>query len=151
MDLEKLTEISNSVTVADQIIQVLNAICEKLGIVIDWSSKNITPYLLQLMERIVHYRMYKAIVFGSIFLILFIFFFVIIKKYLIVYDKETKDWDYNDDTWDGFFTPFMVVCDVIFLCFLIWNIIIIGECFIFPEKATLDYIKSFYNTYQMFH
>ena len=63
MDLEKLTEISNSVTVADQIIQVLNAICEKLGIVIDWSSKNITTYLLQLMERIVHYRMYKAIVF----------------------------------------------------------------------------------------
>lgn len=32
-------------TVSDQIINVLDALCEKFGLVIDWTSENVVPYL----------------------------------------------------------------------------------------------------------
>lgn len=43
-------------TVSNQIIAVLDAICEKFGIVIDWTASNITPYLQDLCHRIVAYE-----------------------------------------------------------------------------------------------
>ena len=43
-------------TVSNQIIAVLDAICEKFGIVIDWTASNIMPYLQDLCERIVTYE-----------------------------------------------------------------------------------------------
>ena len=41
--------------VSDQIIKVLDNLCEKFGLAIDWSSKNIQPYLEELMEKCVNY------------------------------------------------------------------------------------------------
>ena len=43
-------------TVSNQIIAVLDAICEKFGIVIDWTASNIIPYLQDLCKRIVTYE-----------------------------------------------------------------------------------------------
>ena len=43
-------------TVPNQIIAVLDAICEKFGIVIDWTASNIMPYLQDLCKRIVTYE-----------------------------------------------------------------------------------------------
>ena len=43
-------------TVSNQIIAVLDAICEKFGIVIDWTASNIMPYLQDLCKRIVTYE-----------------------------------------------------------------------------------------------
>jgi len=43
-------------TVSNQIIAVLDAICEKFGIVIDWTASNIMPYLQDLCHRIVAYE-----------------------------------------------------------------------------------------------
>ena len=31
--------------VSDQIIKVLDNLCDKFGLAIDWSSKNVQPYL----------------------------------------------------------------------------------------------------------
>lgn len=43
-------------SVSNQIIAVLDAICEKFGIVIDWTASNIMPYLQDLCKRIVTYE-----------------------------------------------------------------------------------------------
>ena len=37
--------------VSDQIIQVLDALCEKFGIVINWSGENVIPYLQELIKK----------------------------------------------------------------------------------------------------
>lgn len=42
-------------TVSAQIIEVINAICEKFGIVLDWSNENVWPYLQDLMGRFINY------------------------------------------------------------------------------------------------
>ena len=48
-------------TVSDQIIAVLNDLCEKFGVAIDWSSENIIPYLQALCEKYIHYEIATSI------------------------------------------------------------------------------------------
>lgn len=40
-----------------QIIEVLNNICEKFGVAVDWTSKNIQPYLKELMTKCINYKL----------------------------------------------------------------------------------------------
>ena len=42
--------------VSDQIIKVLDNLCDKFGLAIDWSSKNVQPYLKELMAKCVNYK-----------------------------------------------------------------------------------------------
>lgn len=48
-------------TVSNQIIAVLDAICEKFGIVIDWTASNVMPYLQDLCKRIVTYEIATSV------------------------------------------------------------------------------------------
>ena len=48
-------------TVSNQIIAVLDAICEKFGIVIDWTASNIMPDLQDLCKRIVTYEIATSV------------------------------------------------------------------------------------------
>ena len=48
-------------TASNQIIAVLDAICEKFGIVIDWTASNIMPYLQDLCKRIVSYKIATSV------------------------------------------------------------------------------------------
>lgn len=48
-------------TVSSQIIEVFNEICNKFGIVIDWSADNILPYLTELVNRIAAFEYIKNI------------------------------------------------------------------------------------------
>lgn len=55
-----------------QIIEVLNDICEKFGIAVDWTSKNIQPYLKELMTKCINYKLATDIVWLVVGIILFI-------------------------------------------------------------------------------
>ena len=60
-------------TFSDQFIQIMDAIADKLGIVIDWTSKNVIPYMENLLERFIKYETYTSIVWlvlGAIILLL---------------------------------------------------------------------------------
>lgn len=47
--------------VSNQIIEVLNDICNKFGLAIDWTSKNVQPYLQELMTKCVAYKFATSI------------------------------------------------------------------------------------------
>ena len=60
-------------TFSEQFIQIMDAIANKLGIVIDWTSKNVIPYMENLLERFIKYETYTSIVWlvlGAIILLL---------------------------------------------------------------------------------
>lgn len=42
--------------ISDEIIKVLDALCDKFGIAVDWSSQNILPYIETLMDKCVTYE-----------------------------------------------------------------------------------------------
>ena len=56
-----------------QIIEVLNDICEKFGVAVDWTSKNVQPYLKELMMKCVNYKLATVIVWLVVGIILLIF------------------------------------------------------------------------------
>ena len=39
--------------ISEQVIKVLDAVCDKFGIAIDWSSNNVIPYIEQLRNKII--------------------------------------------------------------------------------------------------
>ena len=43
-------------TISNQIIAVLDAICEKFGVVIDWTANNVMPHLQDLCHRVITYE-----------------------------------------------------------------------------------------------
>ena len=55
-----------------QIIEVLNNICEKFGVAVDWTSKNIQPYLKELMTKCINYKLAIDIVWLVVGIILLI-------------------------------------------------------------------------------
>ena len=42
--------------VSNQIIEVLDYLSAKMGIVVDWTAENMVPYLTDLIERMVSYQ-----------------------------------------------------------------------------------------------
>ena len=46
---------------SEQIIKVIDNLCEKFGIAIDWTSNNMLPYIQQLGDKIVKYDLYTSV------------------------------------------------------------------------------------------
>jgi hypothetical protein len=120
-----------SITVSNQIIEVLNYLGEKFGIVIDWSSQNIIPYIEELCGKFISWEIatsYMWIVFGGIFLLLGIFF--------IGYEI------YNQFMYcDGLLFGLGFVMLIIAFCVIGNQIYDIITATCFPEKTILDYIQ----------
>jgi hypothetical protein len=79
--------------VSEQIINVLNALCEKFGIAIDWTAANVLPYVQDLCGRVITYSIAKdiaTIIFMIIGFIISLFAF----KFCF---KKYKECDYCDD------------------------------------------------------
>ena len=57
---------------SSQFIEVLDALCAKFGIVIDWTSQNVVPYLTGLAARIITYEIWTSAAWIVIAAILFL-------------------------------------------------------------------------------
>ena len=59
---------------SSQFIEVLDALCEKFGIVIDWTSQNVMPYLTDLAARFISYEIWTSmawiVILGVVFVVL---------------------------------------------------------------------------------
>lgn len=58
---------------SSEIIEVLNALCEKLGVAVDWSAQNVLPQFYNLLDRYSRYmiaRNVAEIVLGAVFIVL---------------------------------------------------------------------------------
>ena len=86
---------------SNEIIKVLDHLCDKFGIAIDWSSSNIMPYLQDLMVRITKYVTYTSILW-LVISILTIIISIYLSIKLIKWSKDT----YYDDV-------IAIVCSVI--------------------------------------
>lgn len=57
---------------SDEIIKVLDTICDKFGIAIDWTSMNIMPHVEQLCEHIIQYELWTSSIYTILSLIILI-------------------------------------------------------------------------------
>ena len=79
---------------SEQIIAVINDLCGKMGVVIDWTSANIVPYLQELIQRIAYMEIAKhsiGIVFGIIALIVSIIIWVKLSKFHLKQQSKYRE------------------------------------------------------------
>ena len=115
---------------SDAIIKVLNELCDKFGIAIDWTSDNVVPYLQDLMVRYSKYVCYTSIMWLVIGLIIMVVFAVLLYKY---FKQEHRD---------GLIT-FLLGCGMLLGAWDTVNQIMdIIEITTIPEKAIIEDIRS---------
>jgi hypothetical protein len=118
-------------TVSSQIIEVLNDLCKKFGIVIDWSSENIMPYIKELMSRFIGWEIATSIIWIVIGIIMMIVGIGVTWHMC----KCDKIYDYGE----VFVTSVALVA--------IGVVIIVVQCFditeaiYLPEKTIYDFIR----------
>lgn len=133
------------VPVSDEIIKVLDALSEKLGMAIDWTSQNVIPYLEQLCGRCINYKIATS----SIWLILGIICLFVVKwgtkKAQYCYNKSKEciwsNWDVGTMC-AGIGVGIVILIGVVVIVCQLFDIV---TCVTFPEKIILDELKSIYS------
>lgn len=130
--------------VSEQIIEVLNYICEKIGITIDWTSANIVPYLNELCEKYIRYEIATSTVWLVIGIICIVICAVIGKKYLKKFLAKRAERDSYSSDGDEY-AVIAIICLVVILSIVpvpIYQIFDIVECCTIPEKTIFEYVQS---------
>jgi hypothetical protein len=78
---------------SNEIIKVLDHLCDKFGIAIDWSSNNVMPYLQDLMVRITKYAIYTNILWLAMSILIISATVFALVKITKVTRKSMYDWD----------------------------------------------------------
>lgn len=128
-------------TVSDQIIQVLNELCAKFGIVIDWTSENVIPYVTTLCTKLISWEIWSSVAWMGIMVVLSIISII----FAIVLRKKLLDSiGFGDGVMSVIYTLFIVIwiVTVIVVSTQIFDII---KCYTFPEMFVFEYIKGLIN------
>ena len=131
-------------SISDEIIKVLDALAERLGIIIDWRSQNVIPYLEQLCGKYINYEIATSIVWMLIGIVCILVGKRGIKIVQYFYKKYQEDKNSYCDMWE------IVIGFAVGMAFLSGAMIIGSElfdivtCLTFPEKIILEEIKLLY-------
>ena len=131
--------------VSDEIIKVLDDLGRRFGIAIDWTNSNMVPYLHQLGQRIVNYKLGISVFYLIIGILVMI---VSIKAIKFIIHMCSDDDDITVNLLTMFIAPLSIVAGVIafiFVCDCIENII---ACMTLPEKVILQQCMDIMKTYQ---
>lgn len=137
----------------NEVIKVLDHLCDKFGIAIDWTSANVMPYLQDLMSRIVKYGIYQnvsEIIFCLMLLLIVAFItrklYKASYKYASIYEETNK---YDDKSTAMFFTTaFMIglattaITTIMVLCVIKTSVNEIIELSTVPEKYVIEMIQE---------
>ena len=134
--------------ISDEIIKVLDALCEKFGMAVDWTSNNIVPYLQQLSEKYIRYEISTSIV----WIILWIILLGIAIKLGIPTTKKCMEkykscLKYNyyaiAAQFCGFASGVVILVAVIVITVQCFDIV---TCLTLPEKMILREVQTIYNS-----
>ena len=124
-------------TISDQIIQVLDALCKKFGMVIDWTSANVMPYLAELCTKLVTWEIWTSVAWMAIAVVMLAAGIVA----FVVSIKRIDDLDMA--------APIVIVASII-LC--VAGMFILGsqifdiiKCVTFPEMFVFEYVQKLIN------
>lgn len=125
--------------ISDEIIKVINELCNKFGIAIDWTSQNVTPYLNDLMSRYIKYDIATcvlAIILGVLFILIAIFSFKEWKK------EEYKLYGERSEGKSIFCFVLSIILGIIAILVLLSAPERIVQDIFIPEKTVYEYIQS---------
>ena len=128
-------------TASEQIIQVLDELCKRFGIIVDWSKDNVVPYIEELMRKIVLYELWTSVAWIVVSIVVGYFTLRLIRW--SVNGLKTSTWENNDvyivgAIVAGFFAVAVVVA-------FMMNLMDVITCLTFPEKILYEFVISLLN------
>ena len=129
--------------VSEQIIQVIDALCEKFGIAVDWTSQNIIPYVETLCEKLFTYEIVTSIAWMVIMVLLSIGSIIAAKKLCPILKRKMEE-----DRWSDFDVAFnfaiggTIFVNIVFIIVFGMQIMDIIKCLTFPEMYVFQYINT---------
>lgn len=127
---------------SQEIITILDFLCQKFGIAIDWTSENVMPYLQDLGARYISYEVLTSIA----WMVAIPAITILISIPLAILHKKAKELDYSD--YYGT-VVFAVIFWILFgamsfasICVICTQVFDIIECYTLPEKVILEYLKT---------
>lgn len=132
--------------VSEQIISVLNALCEKIGIAVDWTAANVLPYMQDLCGRLVTYSIASNIA-AIIFLIIGLIVIGFVFKFCL---KKYQSADcYNEGPWafGGIFSG-IIFGGLCITCLIVipGAIMEIIQAYTIPELTIIEMVEKFIET-----
>lgn len=117
-----------------QFIEIMDALADKVGIVVDWGAKNVVPYVQDLGGRLVDYEISTSIAWITIGVVISIIMGIITK--LIVRR------DFDDELKVVVWIIFGLTCltTVVMICCQTFDII---EALTIPEKTIYDMMQYY--------
>ena len=136
--------------VSEQVIKVLDAVCDKFGIAIDWTSNNVIPYIQELGNKIITYDICNSIMWLVIGSAISLTIAILIKKFLNKKKLEAKermnDYYYTDGSLDeGAWCCYAMIIVLIIIAIILTasNIQDIIQDVVFPEKTIIEFITQY--------
>jgi hypothetical protein len=127
-------------TVSDQIIQVLDALCEKFGLMIDWTSENVIPYISTLMGKLIQWEIWSSVAWIAMAVVALISLIVLISRPSV---QEAI----GDGCFDGMFAiTGLILFGVACIVGIITQTMDIIKCVTFPEMHIFEYIQRVINS-----
>ena len=135
-------------TVSEQIIQVIDALCEKFGLVIDWTNANVIPYLSTLCGKLISYEIWTSVFWIGIMFVLTIVSVIATKRLYPIFKKGIENQHYLDCGWtvgSGFAIAGLMILYFATIIVTGAQIIDIIKCTTFPEMYVFEYVQRIIN------
>ena len=127
--------------ISDEIIKVLDYLGQKIGVTIDWTSKNVLPFVEQLCEKYISWEIATSLLWSVLGIVLLIAGLCFIRPAKNAWRRGAEDTS--------------VICWIITIALVVAGVSTaltqgfdIIECKTFPEKAIYDYIQNKISTTQ---
>ena len=118
---------------SSQFIEVLDALCEKFGIAIDWTSQNVVPYLTDLAARIITYEIWTSAAWMVIAAIVFLITWKMTKN-LCKEDRFDDEWILG---WG-----IRIIIGLFCFTFFVFGAFDLIEAVALPEKTLYNFITG---------
>ena len=129
--------------VSDQIIEVLEYLCKKIGVTIDFTNKNILPYVNQLCEKYINWEITTSIMWILIAIIAgIVAYFICIWLYKMGKKEEENQYYSDSEAYYGLMAVIIIFSSIYIILTIIFQTLDIIECLTFPEKAIYDYVTT---------
>lgn len=137
-------------TVSEQIIQVIDALCEKFGIAVDWTSENVIPYITNLCGKLVKFEIWTSIFSMVIWAAIIIASIVATKKLYPTFKNGIEENLANYDCGWIILSVFAVltlfIVNIVGICLIEQQVTDIIKCATFPEMYVFEYVQSIIST-----
>lgn len=125
---------------SENFIEIMDNIGKNIGIAIDWTNKNVLPYMEELCGKIINYELYTSIAW-----LIFSLLIMVIGIVMMINANKEKN-NPKREFYDDWYILFFVIGGGLVLVGVITTMTQIGDiitCLTLPEKVIMEFIMKY--------